>query len=490
MENNKVEAVIFDLDDTLVRTSSLAQFRESRDKEGLKKNLHKSKLCSPVKQIIDEIKKRNIKLALVSNSPRWYVDEVLNFHNINDFEIIIAYDDVHAGGIKPSPKGINMALKRLGIANPNRCIYIGDQDTDFNAAYYANVKPVAPSWATRHPIEQVPAAILNSTTLINSLDDYNKIGLIADQVAFYKTFNFPKTQLNFAPLNEEGSIVPLNKNDIKLITFGRYFSQGSELTSLYHEKHQLSKDIYAKELSETYVVPQYWVDLLSRVIITIPQYFFENNKSHFDIITVIPSKKGKNKRLENLLKRIEQICDTKSKFIPDIFEFKDGAKSLKTLGSREARKAELDANYILKEKHIASLEGKSILIIDDVITTGATFDKSFSLLTSVKAGVSIGVSVAKTVSIREANKFCPECGSLMKIRSNKKTGIHFWGCCAFYETGIRKCSYTEEIKIKDCPKCEGNIVKRHNNRNNSSFLSCSSYGTSEACGYTESVGEI
>lgn len=484
---NKVEAVLFDLDDTLVRTTYLAQFREQSDKKGLEENIHKSTLFPPVKQIIDEIKKRDIRLALVTNSPRWYTDRILEFHGINEFEVIISYDDVHAGGIKPSPKGINMALEQLGITNPNRCIYIGDQASDFNAAYYAYVKPVAPSWATRHPIGQAPAAIINSKTLIDSLDDYDKIGMIADQVAFHRTFDFPKSQLNFAPLDKDGNIAPLKKDDIKLITFGRYFSQKSEITSRYHEQHQLSKDIQAKELSETYVVPNYWVDLLSRVIVNIPLYFFEGTNSNFDIITVIPAKKGKNKRLENLLKRIEQNCDTKSKFIPDIFEFKDGAKSLKTLGGKNARKSELDLNYKLKEKNISEIKGKSILIIDDVTTTGATFEKSFELLESAGADFSIGICVAKTVSMKDSDKLCIKCGSLMKIRKNKKTGIHFWGCSSYNET---KCPYIEEIKVKDCPRCGGKVVKRFNMRKSSAFLSCSSFGTSSACGYTESVTEI
>ncbi|MCH1920135.1 HAD-IA family hydrolase [Shewanella sp. A3A] len=487
---NKVEAVIFDLDDTLVSTSKLEEYRKSNDRDGLERNLDKSRIFQPVHTILEEIANKGIKLALVTNSPRWYVDKLLSYHQINVFETIIAYDDVGATGIKPSPYGINLALEKLGITNPNRCIYIGDQASDFNAAYSANVKPVAPCWATRHAIEQVPAAIINSETLIDSLDDYDKIGLIADQVAFHRSLNFPKKQLNFAPLNEDGNIVPLDKDKIKLITFGRYFSQGSELTARYHETHKLSQDIYAKELSETYVIPQYWVDLIEKVVSSLPLYFLKNENSYFDIITVIPSKKGKNKRLENLLKRVEALSDSKSSFVTDIFEFKDGAKSLKTLGGKDARKRELELNLFLKDKYKNCLNGKSILVIDDVITTGSTFNRAFEILNTENAAISIGVSIAKTVSIRDENKICPKCNSVMKVRLNKKTNIHFWGCSAFFETGNRKCNYSEPIKIKECPICGKDMVMQYNPKNGSSFLTCSSYRTASQCGHTECVSEI
>lgn len=489
MKTRAIETIIFDLDDTLVSTSKLQQYREHGDREGLRENISSSKLFAPVHRILEEIKARGIQLALVTNSPRWYTEALLAYHDIDVFDTVICYDEVGFDGIKPSPKGINLALSNLKQSCHAPVIYVGDQESDFIAAYSAGIKPIAPSWATRHPIDQVPAAIINSDTLIASLENYSEISLIADRTAFNRAFDFPKTQLNFIPLNEKGQVVPLDKKDVKLIAFGRYFSQGSPLTASLHEAHQLSKDIFAKELSSTYLIPQYYVSLFSRVVETLPQYAFGYDGAHFDIITVIPAKKNKNGRLENMLKRVASITSTKSTFIPDLFEFATGAVSLKTLGAKEVRLAELKKNLHLKSKYVEDVKGKSILIVDDVITTGATFLRAFELLESAGATLTFGACLAKTVSVREDMKFCPECNRIMKVRTNHTSGIHFYGCTGFFEDENR-CKYNEEIKIKDCPRCGEMVVKRYNRYKQTCFLSCISYGTAAECGYTDNVEEI
>jgi len=489
MDNTRIEAVIFDLDDTLVDTSKLQEFRENKDKQGLIDNIKYSKVYKPVPKMLAEIKRKNVPLALVTNSPKWYATAILDYHSINIFDVVICYDDVRYSGIKPSPEGMLMAISQLGLNDKSSTIYIGDLDTDFIAAYFANIKPVAPSWATRLPIDQVPAAIINSETLISCLDNYEEIALIADRTASNKTFNFLKRQLNFIPLNEHGQVAPLNKEDIKLIALGRYFSQGSSLTATYHATHQLSLDIYAKETSATYVVPQYYVNLIAKVVQSLSLYVFDSDKKFFDIVTVIPAKQNKNKRLENLLKRVSVISESKSDFLPDIFEFNSNAVSLKTLGAYNSRINELSSNFHLKHKYQGMLKGKRILVIDDVITTGATFSRAFELLDIEQTEQSMGICLAKTVSIKEEHKFCPECNRLMKIKSNSTSGIHFYGCTGFYERP-NQCKHTEDVKIKDCPRCDDYVIKKYNPVKKSIFLTCKSFGTPNPCNYTENMEQI
>ena len=485
----KVGAVIFDLDDTLIYTKKVQSFRENRDRDGLSENLDKTKIFSPIKKILNSILEKEIPLGLVTNSPRWYVDELLSYHEIKDFfKSIVCYDDVGPGGIKPSPLGIKAILKMLDVKDPYTAIYVGDQDTDIIASYEAGVRPIAPSWATARPIDQVPAAIVNSETLISGLDDIEDLALIADRVALNRSFDFPKLQMNFLPLNEHGQVVPLKKEHIKLIAFGRYFSQGSALTARLHDAHSLSREIFKKEESEQYVIPEYYVDLLAKVVSNLPAYAFESQDIKFDILTVIPSKKERNPRLENLLKRISKRLPDHGDYIADLFEFGREAKSLKTLGSRDNRDSELERNFSIKDKYKSSIAGKRVLIIDDVITTGATFSAAFQILEGLGAESFLGVCLAKTVSVREPVKLCPKCERVLKVRRNSKTGIHFYSCSGFYEKD--QCRYTCDIKIKDCPRCGKDLVKRYNKRDDKQFLSCSSYGSAQACGYTDDVEEI
>lgn len=488
-----VDAVLFDLDQTLVNTSKLAKYRETHNVEGLLENIDQSKLYKPVQKILSEITKKGIKLGLITNSPRWYVDEILKFHSIEHFEAVICYDDVGPGGKKPSPNGINLALKQLGLNEYSNVVYVGDQGSDIEAAYYAGIKPIAPSWASRDPIDQVPAAILCSSSLISLLDDYDGICLLADKCAQTKSYDYKKQEVSFLPLNEDGQVVALNKEDIKLIAFGRYFSQQSVLTATYHENHSLSKDIFAKEHSETYVSPQYWVELLSRVSVTLPMYIFGDEKRFFDIITVIPSKQGKNPRLENLLKRIKSSSHANSDFIPDLFKFDIGAKGLKTLGGKASRLNELKDKLHVKQKYQDAIAGKTVLIIDDVITTGATFNRAFELLNGAKAAMSFGVCIAKTVSVHKEHKFCPKCERLLALRTNPTTGIHFWACTGYNDREKNnQCIYTESMVVKKCPLCvdKYGLVKQYYKPKDRYFLACTSYRTTDECGYTENVEKL
>ncbi|MGI3009519.1 HAD-IA family hydrolase [Vibrio parahaemolyticus] len=484
----RLDAVLFDLDDTLVATSSLAEYRTSRDIEGLESNIHKSKIYAPVKEMLHKIKAKGVPLGLVTNSPRWYAEAVLKHHDIELFDVTICYDEVGPGGIKPSTKGIELALEALGLNNHSKVIYVGDQDTDFVASYTAGIKPIAPSWAKRDPIAQIPAAIINSEHLIAFLDDYDEISLIADRTAIKRAFDFPKKQLNFLPLNEKGELVPLKKEDIKLISFGRYFSQSNPLTAQLHENHQLSKDIYAKELSDSYTIPQYYVNLLSKVVETLPEFVFGTKQSYFDIVTVIPAKKGKNQRLEEMLDRISTQAVSHSDFIPDLFEFSVGAQSLKTMGGKDLRLAELQGHMSINPKHLEQVKGKTVLILDDVITTGSTFVHAFDILNTAGAGFTFGACLAKTVSVREDAKLCPKCGRLMRVNSNAD-GIHFYGCTGFFEQN-NKCSHSESIKVKECPRCGDDLVKRKNRKKGTYFLACLGYSKQPQCQFTENMEEV
>ncbi|MGU3815300.1 HAD-IA family hydrolase [Vibrio diabolicus] len=485
----KVHAVLFDLDDTLVSTSKLQAFRESGDREGLQKNLNLSYLFKPVKDILAAIKKESIPLGLVTNSPRWYTEAVLHHHDINVFDVVVCYDDVGPDGVKPSDKGLKLALEKLHLTASSKTIYVGDQESDYVASYIAGIKPIAPSWARKDAIGQIPAAILCSDTLIGNLDNYDELSLIADRTASQRRFDFPKKQMNFIPLNDQGALVPLKREDVKLITFGRYFSQTSTLTAKLHENHPLSKDIVAKEASETYIVPEYYVDLLARVVETLPQYTFQNEESYFDVITVIPSKKGKNSRLENMLGRIGKKAQSKSKFIPDLFEFSVGAESLKTLGGKDRRLDELKAHLSIKDKYEEDVRGKTVLVIDDIITTGATFNYAFELLEQTGASFCFGACLAKTVSVREDAKICPDCGRLMKVRTQKVSGLHFYGCTGFFEK-VDRCMYSEPIVVKNCPACGDGLVTRFNRTNGQTFLACLGFAKPDSCKYTEQLEEV
>ncbi|EHL5818046.1 HAD-IA family hydrolase, partial [Escherichia coli] len=378
---NTVEAILFDLDNTLINTNSLQEYRESTNKQPLTdEQLSTTKLYPKTKTILDKLKQNNITLGIVTNSPRRYALDILEHHNIKDFfDTIVTYNEVGPDGIKPSPKGINLALSNLKLNSNNNILFIGDDAKDINASYAAGIKPLAPAWASKEFIGQMPAAMISTQCLTEELNNYNHIDLIADRCANFNTFDIDKKWLFFIPMNKDGKIGAIKKDEIDFICLGRYFSQKNKLTAKIHEQHTLSKEIYKKETDPKYVAPEYWVELLSFFIDKTPEYLF-NDKEKFDIITVIPAKKGNNKRLENLLTRLSRHSkNPKTAYISDLFYFSEGAKSLKTLG-RDEREREIKKNLNFNPKYASIIENAKILIIDDVITTGSTLKGAKLLL--------------------------------------------------------------------------------------------------------------
>ncbi|MCC2002124.1 HAD-IIIC family phosphatase [Enterobacter bugandensis] len=441
---NTVEAILFDLDNTLVNTNSLKEYRESTNKQPLTdEQLSTTKLYPKTKSILEKLKQSNITLGIVTNSPRKYALDILEHHNIKDyFETIVTYNEVGHDGIKPSPKGINLALSNLKLNTNNNILFIGDDAKDINASYAAGIKPLAPAWASKEFIGQMPAAMISTQCLTEELNNYNHIDLIADRCANFNTFDIDKKWLFFIPMNKDGKIGAIKKDEIDFICLGRYFSQKNKLTAKIHEQHTLSKEIYKKETDPKYVVPEYWVELLSFFVEKTPGYLF-NEREMFDIITVIPAKKGNNKRLENLLTRLSRHSKNhKTSYISDLFNFSEGAQSLKTLG-RDEREHEIHKNLNFNPKYASIIKNAKILIIDDVITTGSTLKGAKLLLEQMQPQRVLSIALAKTVSISEDMQFCDKCGRLMRVRRNSKTGEHFMGCTGFFETP--QCRHTMSI---------------------------------------------
>lgn len=448
-----IKAVIFDLDDTLVSTKKVEHLRTSSHHDELIANLSNVKLYEPTVDILENLRANGVKIGIVTNSPSKYAHTILEHFGITHFfDKIICWDDVGYADIKPSPKGIKMVLESFALKPEDGVVYVGDQDTDVIAAYNARVIPISPSWATKNGITVAPAAVLSSTKLIQDLKDAGDIKYLAELASSNQSFTPQAGEMyNFLPLNIEGEILAADRQDIELVALGRYFSQRSELTASLHSQHSLSKEIYKKEEIPNYSVPRYWVELLVFAVDKLADYMFGVGEQ-FDIVTVIPSKQEKTPRLEMMLSSIAEQSSQETSFIPDLFYFNAGSHSLKTLGGRDARVAELDANLHLNNKYTGLIGGKRILILDDVITTGSTLKRAFSLLGAFNPQRILGCCLAKTVRVTQDYKACPQCGRTMSVKMNKSNKIPFWGCSGFHEQ-IDQCKFVESIYVKDCPNC-------------------------------------
>ena len=104
--------VIFDLDLTLIDTTCLEGYRHSRNWPEAYKHIPETSMYPGISDVLDIIRNHNIKMAIVSTSPRPYVEKLVEFYNI-PAQAIVSYHD--AKPIKPHPAQMLKALELLGV---------------------------------------------------------------------------------------------------------------------------------------------------------------------------------------------------------------------------------------------------------------------------------------------------------------------------------------------------------------------------------------
>ncbi len=211
---NSNKAILFDLDGVLVDTSdSMKKAYKKVLKELANMTIDDSELCKHLKKSPTQIfKMLKIDTKNGNNLYRKYYNEYLQFSDffpkINDIiklfkskcfkigivtsqptsryniiiknapfakyiDVAITWNDVPRGRNKPSPDGINQALKKINVL-PSRTFFIGDTTNDLDAAKNANVKSVAVLWGLdsyNELIEKNPDYIFRKVTELEKLTE-------------------------------------------------------------------------------------------------------------------------------------------------------------------------------------------------------------------------------------------------------------------------------------------------------------------------------
>ncbi|OFA00170.1 HAD-IA family hydrolase [Duganella sp. HH101] len=480
-----VRCVLFDLDNTLAPTERIRDIRESHDYDALTQEvLAPIKPYKQVQQLLEKLTTQGVKLGIVTNSGRKYASVLLDHLGIGQyFSTVVTYTDVKAAGAKPSPTGLKLALERLGVPANKDVLYVGDTNEDIEAAYAAGVTPILASWASKKGTSLAPAIELSSTMLSDHFSDPSEYRLFAERCAELGTAAFKRNGVYFLPLDDDGNVVTM-EDELSTFCLGRYFGQKSEVSAVLHDSHALSKEIIKKDETPNYELPGYVSEMVAHVIKAGGESRFGGGKP-FDIVTVIPAKGGKHPRLENLLAKVQAICvDTaKPVFVPDLFQYSADARSQKTLGRNE-RHMEASRSLHINVRAASVIEGKRVLVIDDVITTGSTMARARELVTEHGAEAAFGVALAKTVSVAAHEKDCPSCGRSMLIKKHPTTKVRFWGCSGFRDEASL-CKHTEPFYKKPCPKCGRDMVVKPNSRTGVPFWGCTGYRETPQCSHAE-----
>lgn len=97
-------------------------------------------------ELLGELKKRNIKTAVVTNKMHEAAAEIVEFYFGNLIETTIGQSDKIAP--KPAPDSIFLALEKLGVSKEN-AVYIGDSEVDCITAQNADVPCIGVTWGFR-----------------------------------------------------------------------------------------------------------------------------------------------------------------------------------------------------------------------------------------------------------------------------------------------------------------------------------------------------
>ena len=88
-----------------------------------------------VSDLLNFLLDKKIPYGIVTNKPRKYTEIILTKSSLlRQSKVVICCDDGFKS--KPNPEGINHACNILGVPN-SKCIYIGDHDNDLNASLAA-----------------------------------------------------------------------------------------------------------------------------------------------------------------------------------------------------------------------------------------------------------------------------------------------------------------------------------------------------------------
>lgn len=105
------------------------------------KNAMKAKLFPETIEALESLKKKGLKLAVITNSPCFFTAEVIESFGLRKYfdEIIYSYD---VGIIKTNPRIFDMAAKKLGVSKKDLLMVGDSKETDIYGAEKAGVKAV------------------------------------------------------------------------------------------------------------------------------------------------------------------------------------------------------------------------------------------------------------------------------------------------------------------------------------------------------------
>ena len=406
---------LFDLDDTLVRTDDLKDAREACKNNAEAGNLKAVKagleayagrhIYSP--ELLRKIRKNcpKLKLGVFTRSPRSYVKTVLAWAYPGfAWDIVISYEDVDR--TKPHGEGIDQAMKEFGVSNLTEVMLVGDADVDIRSAYNCGCIAVLDksAWPKMKRWEHWKALELVADAIIDAPDDL--LAFLAKPDTFLpeleRLLEGEADRAVGPRFDKLGHFVPRelggDKTSYPVYVCGRSFTNYESLK--YRRKwHELTQSI--EDHKEADEFSEHWVDAIRSFIAAEFRTFFAPSNV---IVTAVPHRPGRKARLEVLLGQLQQSLAEKPikrcnlTVAPGLLGFKDGVKSQHNDHLNNHQRFENVRDHLEVRSPGLLKGGKSVLVLDDVVTTGASLIYATNYLREAGAGAVTCLAIAKSIS--------------------------------------------------------------------------------------------
>ena len=398
---------LFDLDDTLVRSSDLSDLRE----EGLRN--HTENYRQAVRHHFADCQRTlisqerlyglfilfpHLRFGIVSKAPRFWVQTVAEVCWPDfQWDVVIGNEDVFR--VKPSPEGLIRAAQQLDISVDNT-LYVGDSEDDIRAAYAAGMYAVllTKTWqpwpnlskenwraanlfadAVIKKAESLTAVLEHPNRRLPTLEQY-----LAEEEADLRFLRCNK----FPPYG-----YTLDHTPIQVYGLGRYFSAANSLLDK-RRCHLLTQSILENKESTTF--PAAWVKAVAA---------FVNHKTNSDaevVLTTIPARPGRVDRMACFLRQIEQTASFAGnrpiRFVPNLLGYREGVRSNHRDRLSAVERFENIRRSLFVSHPECLTDHPHVIVLDDVATTGATFYYADQYLRQAGAGEVTPLALSLNIS--------------------------------------------------------------------------------------------
>jgi HAD superfamily hydrolase (TIGR01549 family) len=138
-----VKAVLFDLDGTLVDTSTLEHLRKARKWKDCVAKCGSTSCFPAISEVLTRLREEDVKIGIVTTSVSFYAERLCGHHGIK-YDTLVAWHDVRRQ--KPAPDPFLKVLERLNVS-AREAVGVGDDAPDATALNAAGIPALGAGWS-------------------------------------------------------------------------------------------------------------------------------------------------------------------------------------------------------------------------------------------------------------------------------------------------------------------------------------------------------